>query len=1418
MTKINTNAGKDTVNVLSTGAETAIDTGSESDTVNIRAIGAATTVNAGTGADTINVGSLAPAFGGLVDGVAGALVLDGGTGSDALNIDDTGDTTNNPGTLTASTLTGLGMAGGITYQSLETFGIGLGSGHDTFTVESTPAGAVTTLATNAGDDTLNVVSTGGVTKINTNAGKDTVNVLSTGAETAIDTGADADTINIRAIIAATTVNTGAGDDTINVGSLAPAIIGGVVDGVAGALVLDGGTGSDALNIDDTGDTTSNIGRLTASTLTGLGMAGGISYQSLETFGIGLGSGSDTFTVASTPAGAVTTLATNAGDDTVNVASTGGVTKINTNAGKDTVNVLSTGAETAIDTGTESDTVNIRAIIARTTVNTGADADTINVGSLSPVIGGVVDGVAGALVLDGGTGSDALNIDDTGDTTNNTGLLTASTLTGLGMAGGISYQSLEAFGIGLGSGNDTFNVESTPVGAVTTLATNAGDDTVNVASTGGVTKINTNAGKDTVNVLSTGAETSIDTGSESDTINVLSIAGPTTVNAGTGADTINVGSLAPATVGNVNAIGGLLTINGQGGTDTLNVDDTGDTLANNGTLSATELAGLGMAGKIVYGTLEALKIGLGSGSDTFAIASTHGGLTELNSNAGADTINVLSTAGPTTVNAGTGADTINVGSTAPSSGGNVNGIAAVLTINGQGGSDTLSVDDTGDTLANTGKLSATELAGLGMAGKIVYGTLEALKIGLGSGDDTLTVKSTHAGSTELNANGGADTVTLETVAGTTTVNTNAGKDTVNVLSTGAATTIDTGADADVVNVRSISATTTVNGGLGADRVHVGSLAPATGGNVNAIAATLTFNGQGGTDTLSVDDTGDTLANTGTLTSAELTGLGMAGRIVYGTVEALNVGLGGSDDMFTVLGTAAIAATTISGGSGNDTFTLGNNRITAGIAGAVSIDAGSGTDNRLIVDDSKSTLAGEVVFTASAITGLSGGTAAISYKATGGVFTNGALDDGILVRGSTAASTYAVRSTLEGSSTRLSTGAGGSGDLVTVGSTAPVAAGSVLAGIGGALSIGNVRGRTRLILDNGGDTAGRSLLLDTLAASGGVFGSLSGWSSGMVNPAAIRWTISNAAGRNEIDSALIRMGAGANTFTLKQVLPVGSGSPLAYTIAATADGDRVVVKTLSANATYDLQLINGTLVGPDAGMVWNLTGPDRGGMQGLALVFSGVRNLVGGLGRNVFLFNSPTASVSGNIDGGDGVNWLDYSPQAKSVKARLDTGVVSLVGGKVTNIDNFIGSAVGGDTVYGTDRGGVLVTHLKNNLIQAGSGRTILIGGNGLNTLIGNKGDDLILDGRTSYDADYAALERFRTVWLDAALTFEKRVALIVDPTEKAFLKAGTTLFLTPKGPVGASPRVLIGAGGRTVYFTTDARRIASFHAGTDRLVR
>src|SRR5262249_35985640 len=142
----------------------------------------------------------------------------------------------------------------------------------------------------------------------------------------------------------------------------------------------------------------------------------------------------------------------------------------------------------------------------------------------------------------------------------------------------------------------------------------------------------------------------------------------------------------------------------------------------------------------------------SGADVFTIASTHGGATNLFANAGNDIVNVRTISGVTTVSGGDDSDTFNIGSHAAgsagdannNSGGNLNGIAALLTINGDAppkGSDVLNLDNSGDTLPNVGTLTSTTIAGLGMAGSITYGTMETLNVTLGSGGDTFTTKST-----------------------------------------------------------------------------------------------------------------------------------------------------------------------------------------------------------------------------------------------------------------------------------------------------------------------------------------------------------------------------------------------------------------------------------------------------------------------------------------------------------------------------------------------------------------------------------------------------------------------------------------------------------------------------------------------------
>ena len=175
-----------------------------------------------------------------MDGIQAALVVDGGnsdgsqSGVDVLSVDDTGDLNDNTGVLTATTITGLDMAtAGITYTLFEDLLIGLGSGNDTFTIDSTHAGAfrTTSLATWAGNDT----------------------------------------VIVRTISGPTSIDTGTGDDTVRVSSTITGT-GGALTGITAALTLTGSTGgNDRLFVDDAATTTDVIGVLTDLSLVGVGM-------------------------------------------------------------------------------------------------------------------------------------------------------------------------------------------------------------------------------------------------------------------------------------------------------------------------------------------------------------------------------------------------------------------------------------------------------------------------------------------------------------------------------------------------------------------------------------------------------------------------------------------------------------------------------------------------------------------------------------------------------------------------------------------------------------------------------------------------------------------------------------------------------------------------------------------------------------------------------------------------------------------------------------------------------------------------------------------------------------------------------------------------------------------------------------------
>ena len=271
----------------------------------------------------------------------------------------------------------------------------------------------------------------------------------------------------------------------------------------------------------------------------------------------------------------------------------------------------------------------------------------------------------------------------------------------------------------------------------------------------------------------------------------------------------------------------------------------------GTLTGTSLTGMGMGpAGIVYSGLGTLQVALGVLSNNqFNIQST--------ATATATTVGIATGVSPVF-----GTDAIYVGSRAsntPVSGGILDMIQGPLTVNGAGAGQTnLYIDDTGSTAVKSGLLTSASLTGLGMgAAGIAYSGIAALNIALGSGGDTMNVRSTAAGTI---------------------------------------TTIDPS---------------------GVNTFNVGSNAPSlVGGTLSGIAGLLQIIGSGG-DTLNLDNSGDpTAGQSGTLTSSTLFGLGMGlPGLYYQGVSMLNLGLGTGGTTLAVIVSPALdlpAVTTIDGG--------------------------------------------------------------------------------------------------------------------------------------------------------------------------------------------------------------------------------------------------------------------------------------------------------------------------------------------------------------------------------------------------------------------------------------------------------------------------------------------------------------------------
>jgi hypothetical protein len=101
-----------------------------------------------------------------------------------------------------------------------------------------------------------------------------------------------------------------------------------------------------------------------------------------------------------------------------------------------------------------------------------------------------------VIVSAGSGSNTLNIDDGSTTANTTYTITDSSVARTG-SGTITYGNITNLVLTGGSGNNTYNIQSTPSGSSTTLYTGSGVDTVNVRTTAGPLFVNSGSGGDAI---------------------------------------------------------------------------------------------------------------------------------------------------------------------------------------------------------------------------------------------------------------------------------------------------------------------------------------------------------------------------------------------------------------------------------------------------------------------------------------------------------------------------------------------------------------------------------------------------------------------------------------------------------------------------------------------------------------------------------------------------------------------------------------------------------------------------------------------------------------------------------------------------------------------------------------------------------
>ena len=480
-------------------------------------------------------------------------------------------------------------------------------------------------------------------------------------------------------------------------------------------------------------------------------------------------------------------------------------------------------------------------------------------------------------------------------------------------------------------------------------------------------------------------------------------------------------------------------------------------------------------------------------------------------------------------------------------------------------------------------------------------------------------------------------------------------------------------------------------------------------ITATATTATTNGVLAT-------TGANITNSGTINAAATTTTGNGVQLTTGTV-----GTG------TITNTGIITGTTTGVTAGNGLTLTNSNMISATAAAGIGVQATTGAS----------------IINSGTISAAAGNGVQLTTGTGTGTITNSGI-----ITGATTGVTAGNGLTLTNSNAISATAAAGSGVLAITGA-------NITNNVGGSISgaATGVIAADGLILNNSGTiyvTAAGTGVLGTSAGSG-VFATTG---ATITNSGTITTALGNSNGVNLTSGTVINTGTITNTGTIS-----GTSTGITFSGGTTTNSvtNSGIIGTIGTTAaTSSAYGVN--FAGTNSNDILNMNG---GTINGVIAV---------NLGAGDDTFNFKAGIVNGNVDGGAGVNTLNFTGIS---------GDAAIINGNLLNIQNLNRVGNGGITINGS---------IGTSAIKLNTGTMVLN-----NTTLANTTGDVTINGGSLVINGNATVSLTSSVAAGAVNSTFTDIVLIPPPAAPTlgFLAGSSPAAPVPLGVTSTVPTSVLG---------------------------